>query len=256
MGFLRRLVRRLRGHQPAAASTASGAGETAARPTAEGTITGISIRPAADDDCTGDNSGTTCTLRISWHGPQLRHVGIALNPGSAGAGSLDGLRLGEIVPLRVVPADGGGDTALLDWAMLGKAWGGAHREPTQAGTQAPQARLRDRTIETDRAQTWTSHRGRIDSVQTAAGSSAADRWDIVVQYRDGSSRTSGATVVPFYAQWYAHPGAEVPTIIDPVDDSAVQIDWPALGAEHEATAGRWSDEPPVHSVAAIRRASR
>ena len=201
----------------------------------EAVITGIRLRL--------NDTLTDVTLRLTWFDGAPRHAAIAL-----GTGRLSGLRLGSTVAIRQ-----DGDAAVLDWSAMAPTWCSPAEPGQRRDRKAPDEGIDDRALdmrvlkrlrEPDRVRGVISGLSRV----TVFGL-PSENWDIEIRLPDGSARRSPKDAVPFYAHWFAAPGAEVPVALS--GDSGAQIDWPALAEERAARGGLWTDRPPDGSIAAL-----
>ena len=201
----------------------------------EGILTGIKQRY--------EDSVTNTIVRVSWLAPDERAVGILL-----GTGRRAGLRLGATVAIRVED-----NRAVLDWARMCEVWG-PQPEPGQRRTRFVPDDGVDDTAQDMRVlkhlKTWTPQRGTVETFErrTALGM-LTDNYDIAVRCASGANSLVNKNVIPFYAAWYVHPGADVPLVVDPKDPGRAEIDWVALARERAVAGGRWEDRPPAGSVA-------
>jgi hypothetical protein len=74
-------------------------------------------------------------------------------------------------------------------------------------------------------------------------------WDVELRLSDGRMASSKRDAVPSYAQWDAAPGAVVPVVISPKDETRASVNWPAFTRAQFDAVG-FDDDPPEGSIAA------
>jgi hypothetical protein len=163
------------------------------------------------------------------------------------------LRLGLPVMVRV---DGGKD-AVFDWAAMAAAWGLDPGSPNQKSRRkAPADGIEDSALDSRvqrRLKKWHADTATVVSVErcTAFGM-ATENWDVHLRLADGRTAMSAKDHVPFYAHWYAVPGASVPVAVDPGGPGQAVVDWVAVAL---AGTGQgpvaFDDPPPPGSIAAL-----
>jgi len=166
--------------------------------------------------------------------------------------ALGRLRLGLPVMVRV---DGGKD-AVFDWAAMAAAWGIDPGAPNQKSRRrAPADGIEDSALDgrvQRRLKKWTPGTAEVTAVErcTAFGM-PTENWDVHLRLADGTSTISAKDHVPFYAHWYAVPGASVPVAIDPGDPGQAVVDWVAVALAAQTQPAAFDDAPPPGSIAAL-----
>jgi hypothetical protein len=209
--------------------------ERAAAKGAAATARVVGIERKLDD-------GTTKRYVAVAVGPRVSGIEIAHGPPAAVAR----LHLGAEVLVR---ADG--DKAVLDWAAMGVS-----DEPAQKLRRKPPAEgVNDKAVdwgEQRRLKKWTPRRATIAAVSRRDSVlGPTQNYDVTLQLDDGGHAVAGNTEVPFYAAWFAAPGAEIPVAVDPKDPAKAVIDWAAAANEPNRPAGGLDDLPPAGSAAAV-----
>ncbi len=139
------------------------------------------------------------------------------------------LHLGAAVRTRV-----DGDKVVLDVPEIPQKF---RRKPPAAGVVDKGQRLKK----------WTPRRATIVSLSrrdSAFGPTL--NFDVTLRLDDGAEALAAKTEIPFYAAWFAAPGAEVPIV---VDGDRAGIDWAAAANEPNRPAGGPGDPPPPGSAA-------
>ena len=195
-----------------------GRAERAVRRGAAGTATVVGIEYKLDDGTTKRSIAVSDGERVSGietgHGPAAAHAR---------------LHLGAEVRIR---ADGG--KVVLDAPEIAQKF---RRKPPAPGVVDRVQRLKK----------WTPRRATIVSLSrrdSAFGPTL--NFDVTLRLDDGAGAHAAKTEIPFYAAWFAAPGAEVPIALD--GDRAA-IDWAAAANEPNRPAGGPDDPPPPGSAA-------
>jgi hypothetical protein len=90
---------------------------------------------------------------------------------------------------------------------------------------------------------WTPHRATITGLSRRG---TTLNFDVALRLDDGAEVVAAKAEIPFYAAWFAAPGAEVPVA---VDGPRAVVDWAAAANEPDRPAGGPDDPPPAGSAA-------
>jgi hypothetical protein len=191
--------------------------------TAGATIVGIEYK--LDD-------GTTKRFIAVANGERVSGVEIASGPAAA----LARLGLGAQVPVR---ADG--DKLVLDAPEVAQK---LRRKPPAQGVTDKAVDWGDQR----KLKKWTPRRATITAVSRRGGTL---NFDVALRLDDGADALAGDTEIPFYAAWFAAPGADVPVAVDPGNPARAVVDWAAAANEPARPAAGLDDPPPAGSAAAL-----
>jgi hypothetical protein len=161
------------------------------------------------------------------------------------------LRLGVEVLVR----HSDGDAVVLDWPAMCALWGVAD-EPAQKRRRKPPANgVTDKAVawgDQRRLKKWTPRRAMVTALSRCDGVMGSTlSFDVALRLDDGAQAVAGNTEIPFYAAWFAAPGAEVPVAVDPSDRAKAVVDWAAAANEQGRSPERLDDPPPDGSAAAL-----
>jgi hypothetical protein len=161
------------------------------------------------------------------------------------------LRLG--VELLVRHSDG--DAVVLDWPAMCALWGVADEPAQKRRRKPPENGVTDKAVDwadQRRLKKWTPRRATITGLSRRDSVMGPTlNFDVALQLDDGTQAVAGNTEIPFYAAWFAAPGAEVPVAVDPRDGAKAVVDWAAAANEPSRAPGRLDDLPPEGSAAAL-----
>jgi hypothetical protein len=174
------------------------------------------------------NDGTTKRYLAIASGGRVHGVELGHGP----AAVLARLRLGAEVRVRT-----DGDKLVLDAPEIAQK---LRRRPPAEGVTDKAVDWGDQR----RLKKWAPRRATIVSVQRRG---ATLSFDIGLTLDDGSPATAANAEIPFYAAWFAAPGAEVPVA---VDGACAVVDWAAAANEPGREPGGLDDPPPAGSAAA------
>ncbi len=179
------------------------------------------------------NDGTTKRYIAVSDGEQVRGVEVGHGPAASHAR----LHLGAGVRVRV-----DGDNVVLDAAELPQKF---RRKPPAAGVV-------DKAVDSGdqrKLKKWTPRRATIVALarrDTPFGPSL--NFDVSLRLDDGTEVLAAKTEIPFYAAWFAAPGAEVPVA---VEDGRAVVDWTAAANEPNRPMAGPEDPPPTGSAATL-----
>ncbi len=170
------------------------------------------------------------------------------------------LRLGLQVPVRCDET-----RAVVDWPLLWATW---DLKPGMVAARllrsAPDDGVRERALDAS-AQTLLDGgvpaRAAIVSVEhVVIHGMPTENFDLRLRLTAPGAGPEEILVdrdeIPFYAQWLAAPGAEVPIAVSPDDPSLGAVDWAAAAVEHVGRCGGVNDPPPPGGAAAALDAVR
>jgi hypothetical protein len=197
--------------------------DRAARRGAAGTATIVGIEYTLDE---------SSTKRLIAVDDGAGASGIELGTGTAAAQVR--LHLGAEVRIR---ADG--DRLVLDGSEISQK---LRRKPPAPGVV-------DKAVtsgERKRLKKWTPRRATIVALSRRDSVLGPTLNYVTLRLEDGSHALAHKTEIPFYAAWFAAPGADVPVAVE--GDRAV-VDWAAAANEPGRPVGGLDDPPPAGSAA-------